>query len=49
MTKKEFARELMSNSDLGRITFSMFDKMIKESEVVLKISGELSIHLYKYY
>jgi hypothetical protein len=49
MTNKEFIKELMSNSDLSRITFSMFDKMKKEPEVEETISAELAFHLLSKY
>ena len=35
----------MSDSDLTRITFSLFDKMIKDEDVQAEIAGALSIHL----
>ena len=42
MTNEEFEAELMSDSDLSRITFSLFDKMIKDEDVLKEVAVQLS-------
>ena len=49
MTCKEFIKELMSDSDLSRIPFSIFEKMKKEPKVEETLSAELRIHLASKY
>lgn len=46
MTSKEFQDELMSDSDLSRITFSYFDRMLKDSDICSELAGALSIRLH---
>ena len=40
MTNEEFQAELMSDSDLSRITFTLFDKMMKDEEVGTAMCAE---------
>ena len=46
MTNEEFKKEVMSNSNLERICYSLFDKKMKIEEVCSEIAGELSILLH---
>lgn len=47
LTPKQFEDEVMSNSDLSRITFSLFDQLMKDEEIMTRIASELCIHLYE--
>ena len=47
MTAKQFHDELISDSDLSKITFADFGKMLKDSEVCSELAGSLSIHLHQ--
>ena len=49
MTNKEFLDEVMSDSDLSKITFSYFDKMMKDQEICSELAGALSIRLHDRY
>ena len=46
MTSKEFEAELLSDSDLSRITFALFDKMMKDEDVLKELAVQLSQHLH---
>ena len=46
MTNEEFKKEVMSNSNLERICYSLFDKKMKIEDVCCEIAGELSILLH---
>ena len=39
----------MSDSDLSRITFSLFDKMMKDEDVVKELAVQISQHLHTKY
>ena len=47
MTNEQFEQELMSDSNLDRVTFGLFDKKMKELGMTNKLAGELCIHLYE--
>ena len=47
MTNDDFQAELMSMSDLAKITFSMFDKKMRDSDVCKEIASSLSILLHE--
>ena len=38
MTPEEFEAELLSDSDLSRITFALFDKMMKDEDVLKELA-----------
>ena len=46
LTNEEFKKEAMSNSNLERIAYSLFDKKMKIEDVCGEIAGELSILLH---
>ena len=49
LTPHEFQKELMGESDLTRITASLFDKMLKDDDNVHELAGLLAFHLSEKY
>jgi len=49
MTNAEFQDELLSQSNLERITFSMFDRKLKDKQICHELAGMLSFHLSEKY
>lgn len=45
MTKEHFFAELMSDSDLERITFTLFDLKLRDKELLHELAALLSFHL----
>mmetsp|Transcript_30864 Transcript_30864/g.38175 ORF Transcript_30864/g.38175 Transcript_30864/m.38175 type:complete len:82 (-) Transcript_30864:1369-1614(-) len=45
MTKEHFLAELMSGSRLERVTFTLFDRKLRNPEVAHDLAGLLSFHL----
>ena len=46
MTNEEFKKEVMSDSNLERIEYSLFDKKMKIEDVSGEVASELSILLH---